>query len=49
VRSLAKNLPESRSPSPIDHALEHAIMTAPAARDPVLVAKLQAVAGRVLG
>ncbi len=49
VRSLAKNLPKSRSPSPIDHALEHAVMTAPAARDPVLVAKLQAVAGRVLG
>lgn len=49
VRSLAKSLPESRSPSPIDHALEHALMTAPAARDPVLVAKLQAVAGRVLG
>ena len=49
VRSLAKNLPKDRSPSPIDHALEHAVMTAPAARDPVLVAKLQAVAGRVLG
>ncbi len=49
VRSLAKSLPKSRSPSPIDHALEHAVMTAPAARDPALVAKLQAVAGRVLG
>ncbi|MFT3697457.1 MAG: S-methyl-5'-thioadenosine phosphorylase [Kofleriaceae bacterium] len=32
-----------------DHALEHAIMTAPGAADPELVKKLDAVAGRVLG
>jgi 5'-methylthioadenosine phosphorylase len=32
-----------------DRALEHAIMTAPEARDPELVGKLDAVAGRVLG
>ncbi|HEU4614606.1 MAG TPA: S-methyl-5'-thioadenosine phosphorylase [Kofleriaceae bacterium] len=31
-----------------DRALEHAIITAPDARDPALVAKLDAVAGRVL-
>lgn len=31
-----------------DHALDHAIMTAPAARNPELVKKLQTVAGRVL-
>ena len=31
-----------------DRALEHAILTAPAKRDPDLVAKLDAVAGRVL-
>ena len=31
-----------------DRALEGAIMTAPAARDPALIAKLDAVAGRVL-
>ncbi|KDE19511.1 5'-methylthioadenosine phosphorylase [Acetobacter aceti 1023] len=31
-----------------DHALEHAVMTAPAARDPELVAKLKTIAGRVL-
>ncbi len=31
-----------------DRALEHAIMTAPEVRDPALVAKLSAVAGRVL-
>jgi 5'-methylthioadenosine phosphorylase len=31
-----------------DHALEHALITAPEARDPVLLARLDAVAGRVL-
>jgi 5'-methylthioadenosine phosphorylase len=32
-----------------DRALDVALLTAPAARDPALVAKLDAVAGRVLG
>ena len=32
-----------------DRALEHALITAPAARDPAMVARLDAVAGRVLG
>ncbi len=45
---LMHSLPAGRSPSPIDTALGRAIITAPAARDPVLVARLQAVAGRVL-
>jgi 5'-methylthioadenosine phosphorylase len=31
------------------HALDHAIITAPEARDPAVAAKLEAVAGRVLG
>ena len=31
-----------------DHALDHAIITAPAARDPAVLARLDAVAGRVL-
>jgi 5'-methylthioadenosine phosphorylase len=31
------------------HALDHALITAPEARDPAVVRKLQAVAGRVLG
>ena len=31
------------------HALDHAIITAPAARDPAVIRKLDAVAGRVLG
>lgn len=49
VRKLASALGKGRSASPIDHALDHAIMTAPAERDPRLVAMLGAVAGRVLG
>ena len=48
LRRLAETLPEQREPSAIEHALDHAIMTAPAQRDPALVAKLDAVAGRVL-
>ena len=48
LRRFLASLPRRRSSSPIDTALEHAIMTAPAQRDPVLVAKLGAVAGRVL-
>ncbi|MFQ5786032.1 MAG: S-methyl-5'-thioadenosine phosphorylase [Alphaproteobacteria bacterium] len=31
------------------HALDHAVITAPAARDPAMVERLEAVAGRVLG
>ena len=48
VQRFAGDLPRSRAASPIDTALDSAVMTAPAARDPVLVAKLSAVAGRVL-
>ncbi|WP_210425441.1 S-methyl-5'-thioadenosine phosphorylase [Novosphingobium sp. SG720] len=48
VVALAGLLPQVRMPSPVDRALEGAIMTAPAQRDPVLVARLGAVAGRVL-
>lgn len=49
VRELAALLPPERAPSPIDSALEYAFATAPAQRDPALVARLGAVAGRVLG
>jgi 5'-methylthioadenosine phosphorylase len=50
VMRLARDFPANHEPCPIgsDVALQHAIMTAPASRDPVLVAKLDAVAGRVL-
>jgi 5'-methylthioadenosine phosphorylase len=51
VARLARDLPAEREPCPAgsDRALDHAIITAPAARDPTLVAKLAVVAGRVLG
>jgi len=54
ARTLVKGLPEqlgtarAACPHGCDHALEYAIMTAPEARDQALVAKLDAVAGRVL-
>jgi 5'-methylthioadenosine phosphorylase len=50
VRRIAHELPRDHQPCPIgsDRALEHAIMTAPAKRDPAVLAKLDAVAGRVL-
>jgi 5'-methylthioadenosine phosphorylase len=48
---LARDFPAERVPCPVgsDRALEGAILTQPAARDPALVAKLRVVAGRVLG
>jgi 5'-methylthioadenosine phosphorylase len=50
VLRLAKNLDREHVACPIgsDRALDHAIMTAPEKRDPVLLKKLQKVAGRVL-
>ena len=49
VSELAKALPAERPASPIDTNLDFALITAPEARDPSLLAKLDAVAGRVLG
>ncbi|MEW9919314.1 S-methyl-5'-thioadenosine phosphorylase [Marimonas sp. MJW-29] len=50
VSRLPKLLGTERAPCPhgCDRALEYAVLTAPEARDPALVAKLDAVAGRVL-
>ncbi len=54
ARDLIARLPAllgaDRAPCPhgCDRALEHAIMTAPDKRDPVLTRKLDAIAGRVL-
>jgi 5'-methylthioadenosine phosphorylase len=48
VGRLARKLKGPRAPSPIDRALDNALVTAPAVRDPELVAKLDAVAGRLL-
>ncbi|HYE47205.1 MAG TPA: S-methyl-5'-thioadenosine phosphorylase [Caulobacter sp.] len=49
VEQLARALPPERTASPIDTCLDHALITAPSARDPALIAKLDAVAGRILG
>jgi 5'-methylthioadenosine phosphorylase len=48
VTALAASLPPERPPSPIDTCLDFAIITAPGARDPAMVARLDAVAGRIL-
>jgi 5'-methylthioadenosine phosphorylase len=48
IVELARLLPPVREASPIDTCLDAALVTAPEARDPALVAKLDAVAGRVL-
>ena len=49
VVELARRLPKERSPSPIDTNLDTAVITAPAARDPAMAAKLDAVCRRLLG
>ena len=51
VARLARDLPSEREDCPAGshRALDGAIMTAPEKRDPALLAKLDAVAGRVLG
>jgi 5'-methylthioadenosine phosphorylase len=50
VAALVEAFPAEREPCPVGshNALEFAIITAPDARDPALLAKLDAVAGRVL-
>ena len=51
VARLARDFPREHEPCPIgsDRALDTALITAPEARDPALLRKLDAVAGRVLG
>jgi 5'-methylthioadenosine phosphorylase len=50
VARLARDLPRTHEPCPIgsDRSLDTALITAPEARDPLLLKKLDAVAGRVL-
>ncbi|MEP7004832.1 MAG: S-methyl-5'-thioadenosine phosphorylase [Sphingomonas bacterium] len=48
VAAFVAALPAERTPSPFDTVLDHALITAPEARDPAMLAKLDAVAGRVL-
>ncbi|MBM3572000.1 MAG: S-methyl-5'-thioadenosine phosphorylase, partial [Alphaproteobacteria bacterium] len=51
VKRTAPKLVAHRGPCQhgCQRALEHALITAPAARDPAMIKKLEAVAGRVLG
>ncbi|MET0867929.1 MAG: S-methyl-5'-thioadenosine phosphorylase [Pseudorhodoplanes sp.] len=51
VGTLAKDFPREHEPCPVgsDRALDHALITQPDARDPELLQKLDAVAGRILG
>jgi 5'-methylthioadenosine phosphorylase len=50
VARLAREFPREHEPCPIgsDRALDTALITAPEARDPALLKKLDAVAGRIL-
>src|SRR5436190_21238860 len=50
IARLARDFPRTHEPCPIasDRALDTALITAPEARDPQLLKKLDAVAGRVL-
>jgi 5'-methylthioadenosine phosphorylase len=51
IERLARDFPHEHEPCPLgsDRALDAAIITPPEARDPQLLARLDAVAGRVLG
>jgi 5'-methylthioadenosine phosphorylase len=50
VARLARDFPREHEPCPVgsDRALDTALITAPEARDPEIIRKLDAVAGRVL-
>jgi 5'-methylthioadenosine phosphorylase len=48
VEALARALPAQRTPSPIDTNLDAALITAPGARDPGVMVKLDAICRRVL-
>ncbi|GAB5351800.1 S-methyl-5'-thioadenosine phosphorylase [Qipengyuania sp. 483] len=48
VEQFCKSLPSKRTPSPIDRALDNSVITAPEKQDRTLLAKLDAVAGRLL-
>ena len=48
VEQFIAALPKTREASPLDTVLDYAMITSPEARDPAMLAKLDAVAGRVL-
>jgi 5'-methylthioadenosine phosphorylase len=47
VANFITALPEQREPSPIDTVLDHAVITAPDAQDPAVLARLDAVGRRL--
>lgn len=49
VEAFVAALPEQRVPSPLDTVLDQALITDPAARDPAMLARLDAIVGRALG
>lgn len=50
IAEMAKSLAQTpRSPSSIDTCLDTALITAPEARDPTMLARLEAIVGRALG
>ncbi len=48
VEKFVSLLPGRRAASPLDTVLDHALITAPEQRDPMMLSRLDAVAGRVL-
>ena len=48
LAEFVRALPAERASSPLDTVLDHALVTAPNVRDPEMLARLDAVAGRVL-
>jgi 5'-methylthioadenosine phosphorylase len=49
VANFIAALPKTRDPSPIDTALDDAVITSADEHDPAVMAKLDAVAGRLFG
>lgn len=47
IAAFAAALPPDRTPSPIDTVLDHALLTAPEARDPAMVERLDAILSRL--
>ena len=48
VELFCRSLPRQRTPSPIDRALDNAVITAPDKRDRGAMTRLDAIAGRVI-
>jgi 5'-methylthioadenosine phosphorylase len=49
IAAMVPLLSGPRAPSPIDTALDNALITAPQARDPAMIERLSVIAGRALG